>query len=68
MPMYRYRCIDKHEFDERVPMDQRDKGQVCPVCGRGAVKIFTPTNFVFRGALMSEDAPPGAGRKTNSTI
>ena len=69
MPTYTYRCeAQRHEFDVQVPMEKRDDEQICPECGYAAWRIFTPINFVFRGALMSENAPPGAGRKVNSTI
>ena len=67
MPTYEFKCKDGHVFDKRVPMKDRDTGQICPECGYTAWKIFTPIAFVFRGSLMSENAPPGAGHEANST-
>ena len=68
MPMYEFKCVDGHVFDKIVSMKYRNMDFLCPECGRTAKKVFVATAFVFRGALMSENAPPGAGSKISSTI
>ena len=51
MPMYTYQCEEcGEEFEELVPMDERDEPQECPECGTPTKRIgIELTSFVLKG-------------------
>jgi len=51
MPFYSYNCADcDKEYLKKVSMEDYDKEQPCPDCGRDNPRIFKPcVNHVFKG-------------------
>jgi putative FmdB family regulatory protein len=54
MPIYPFKCIGNHEFDELKAFSDGDT-TVCPECGKTAHKQFGASNWTF-GWRLSESS------------
>jgi putative FmdB family regulatory protein len=60
MPIYAFTCAACGEFEAARPVDQASAGALCPVCGAGARRLFTPPGISLlarptRRALDAEE-------------
>lgn len=49
MIIYSFVCINHHEFERFLPMNDRDIIQYCPICNETALRIITPCVFMLDG-------------------
>ena len=60
MPIYEFSCADCGSFDMTRTIAEAGEPASCPICGRGARRIFSPPNLALlakgmRGALDLEE-------------
>jgi putative FmdB family regulatory protein len=75
VPTYQYACTSCGEQTEAVQRFTDDPLTVCPVCGGGLRKVFSPVGIVFKGSgfyrtdSRNGSVPSGekAGAKSNGS-
>lgn len=62
MPNYDFNCPDcKHEFEENVPLADRDKPRACPKCGKKRVTRGVSAVKVNYGGFKDPITRAGSG-------
>ena len=51
MPTYEFRCPDGHDFEKFYrTISGAESTAACPVCGKPAERVMSPTGFAFKGS------------------
>jgi len=65
MPFYCYKCLDGHEFERFLKLDDYDQPQVCD-CGKKSKKVIKPTMLNCDIAPWDAYISPASGKLITS--
>lgn len=58
MPLYSFRCLREHTFDELHPIGEAPAKATCPECGHSAKRLITAPAIHFTGKGFSRTSAP----------
>ena len=67
MPIYTFKCVGNHEFDELKAFSDGDTA-ICPECGKTAHKQFWSCNWTFGWRLTDSSHIKGNNDKLERDI